>query len=685
MSIVSKVAELDKPLSVATEHNWNDLKKSRNESSGSLKAYHEEENGFDPLAHIEYAKVKITSDIESEVPLSDDDDSCSLIHETVDLKEEISVQCVQMETRIRSLTDDFTSEKLIHPDSAPELPLLDSQVQLDVLGSHSNTSAASAAAIGNGLEELNWSVVEDKVDNSAPSRFASVDEVPQSSDVMDTAVDELPMRLDALGTGEAEQKCVTESEAESRPITKSERISETNLDISDNNLQMHNNLDLGDAYKLAVSSKGRQLSGKFSEQRSLKDSARVSEDLKLLLLQISSARGIELPLNDMSPRVSGHRDELKTDSSGSIGMQILQRRISLERNESGLSLDGSIVSEIEGENEIDRLKRQVDHDKKLMGALYKELEEERNASAVATNQAMAMITRLQEEKAALNMEALQCLRMMEEQAEYDGEALQKANDLIAEKEKELQDLEVELELYRNKIEDASTLENKVDLTCDSKAAGVRSENLDAGFFKNSDIVQTKFIADKPLVCNKVDETGTFGDDNSKRAKNILLEFEDERSYILQCLKKLEKKLHLFSDDGVCLEMDNGEYVGRKGDRVSNLKELNCNGKEENVLSVQKHVSAYEESPCAEEGCFPSFQNSKFASTTSDEPDCSGLSFPGNCRPIDVLSLGDAVSRLISKLEALETDHYSHSCTSVRRGNEHSGEISSHVGTTQDCD
>ncbi|GFY94764.1 myosin-binding protein [Actinidia rufa] len=557
MSIVSKVAELDKPLSVATEHHWNDLKKSRNESSGSLKAYHEEENGFDPLAHIEYARVKITSDTESEVPFSDDDDGCSLIRETVDLKEEISVQCVQMETRVRSLTDDFTSEKLIHPDSAPELPLLDSQVQLDVLGSHSNTSAASTAAIGNGLEELNWSVVEDKVDNSAPSRFASVDEVPQSSDVMDTAVDELPMRLDALGTGEAEQKCVTESEAESRPITKSERISETNPDISDNNLQMHNNLDLGDAYKLAVSSKGRQLSGKFSEQRSLKDSARVSEDLKLLLLQISSARGIELP--------------------------ILQRRISLERNESGLSLDGSIVSEIEGENEIDRLKRQVDHDKKLMGALYKELEEERNASAVATNQAMAMITRLQEEKAALNMEALQCLRMMEEQAEYDVEALQKANDLIAEKEKELQDLEVELELYRNKIEDASTLENKVDLTCDLKAAGVRSENLDA-------------------------------------------------------------------DDGVCLEMDNGEYVGRKGDRVSGLKELNCNGKEENVSSMQKHVSAYEESPCAEEGCFPFISE-----------------------------------QLISKLEALETDHYSHSCTSVRTGNDHSGEISSPVGTTQDCD
>ncbi|GFY90698.1 myosin-binding protein [Actinidia rufa] len=618
MSIVSEVAELDAPLSVATEHHWNDLKKSRKESSRSLQAYHEEENGFDPLSHIEYAKVKINSDTESESPFSDDYDGSSLIRETVDVKEEISVQCLQMEPRIRRLPDDFASEKLIHPDSAPELPLLDSQEQLDVLGSHSNTPAASTAAIGHGLEELNWSVVEDKVDNSAASKFASVDEVPQSSDVMDTAVNELTMRLDARGTGEVEQKCVTESEAESRPITKT------------------------------VSSKGRQLSGKFSEQRSLKDSARVSEDLKLLLSQISSTRGIELPLNDMSPRVSGHRDELKTDSSGFIGIQILQRRISLERNESGLSLDGSIVSEIDGENEVDRLKRQIDHDKKLMGALYKELEEERNASAVATNQAMAMITRLQEEKAALNMEALQCLRMMEEQAEYDVEALQKATDLIAEKEKELQDLEAELELYRNKIENASTLENKVNSTCDLKAGGVKSENLDAFLFKNSECVQTNFISDKLLSCNKVDET-------------------DDVGYL----------------------MDNGDYLG-----ISNLEVLNSKGyhgqedigKEENVPSMPKHVSASEESPCAED---PSFRNSKFASTISSELDCSGPRYPGNCRPIDVLSLGDAGSCLISKLEALETDHYSHSFTSVRRGNDdlkiHSGEISSPVGATKDCE
>lgn len=195
-------------------------------------------------------------------------------------------------------------------------------------------------------------------------------------------------------------------------------------------------LDLGDAYKLAVSNRGRQLSGMLAKVWTGKDSTRVSEDLKTLLSQFSATRGSDMPFYDISPRLSINSDEVKTsDVSNSAGMQMLQKMISLERNESGLSLDGSIVSEIEGESSVDRLRRQVDHDRKLLNALYKELEEERNASAVAASQALAMITRLQEEKATLHMEALQYLRVMDEVSDYETKALQKANNLLAEKEK----------------------------------------------------------------------------------------------------------------------------------------------------------------------------------------------------------------------------------------------------------
>lgn len=115
----------------------------------------------------------------------------------------------------------------------------------------------------------------------------------------------------------------------------------------------------------------------------------------------------------------------------------------------------SISSDIEGESLVDLLKQQLEYDRTCLRELSKELEEERNASAIATNEAMAMITRLQEEKAALQMEALQYLRMMDEQAEHDVDALERANDVLADREKEIQDLEMELEYYRVKYPDES--------------------------------------------------------------------------------------------------------------------------------------------------------------------------------------------------------------------------------------
>ncbi|XP_042000380.1 probable myosin-binding protein 5 isoform X1 [Salvia splendens] len=102
----------------------------------------------------------------------------------------------------------------------------------------------------------------------------------------------------------------------------------------------------------------------------------------------------------------------------------------------------------EGETEAElvaRLKRQVTLDRRSMMALYMELDEERSASAVAANNAMAMITRLQEEKAAVLMEALQYKRMMEGQAEYDQEAMQRMKDMLVRREEEIKVMGHELE------------------------------------------------------------------------------------------------------------------------------------------------------------------------------------------------------------------------------------------------
>ncbi|GJN08404.1 hypothetical protein PR202_ga26317 [Eleusine coracana subsp. coracana] len=130
-------------------------------------------------------------------------------------------------------------------------------------------------------------------------------------------------------------------------------------------------------------------------------------------------------------------------------MFLLERKRSLS-----LSLDGSVASEMDGAepSSVDQLKSALQAERKALSALYAELEEERNAAAIATNQTMAMINRLQEEKAAMQMEALQYQRMMEEQSEYDQEALQLMNELVTKREREKQELERELELYRHKLQ-----------------------------------------------------------------------------------------------------------------------------------------------------------------------------------------------------------------------------------------
>ncbi|CBI35190.3 unnamed protein product, partial [Vitis vinifera] len=544
---------------------------------------------LDPLSHIGYTELKITSDSESEILLSDDDDANTIPCETNQPKEDVTVHSLLPEPRVITLADDLATEKLIIPAFVSEPSDAMPQVRSNAIKLNGTASEAPTAAIGHGLEELDWQKLEHKVDPSVLPALTHTDDTPASFNSVETPVELSKQVLDDAEASEVPQTSVAEkgeiSKTGSGPITGGVIGSEINPMLVDTVHQMPNSLDLGDAYRLAVSNRGRQSSGILADQRTGKDSAKVSGEFKVLLSQMSATRGFELPLNDISPRVSGNVDDLKTfDSSTPTGLHILQKRISLERNESGLSLDGSIVSEIEGESMVDRLKRQVEHDRKTIIALYKELDEERNASAISANQAMAMITRLQEEKAALHMEALQYLRMMEEQSEYDMEALQKTNDLLTEKEKEMQDLEAELEFYRKKFPD---------------------ETINV---------------------------------------NSLLEIEEERLYISECLKILEVKLRLFSNDGACSNLANGEY---SGNGVSDSKELN-------------HKEGSQE-----DGSFALSQNSQFVGKES------GQSSSIFCRENDLIALGNEISHLNDRLESLEADRdfLEHSVNSLRNGDE----------------
>ncbi|KAL3381646.1 hypothetical protein AABB24_001654 [Solanum stoloniferum] len=654
-SLCADTVELDAPLSVTNGQERGDSKEIENEASTSV---------FVPSPRLEYKKVKVISDSESEAAHSDSDSASPLIRARDYSLDYLSDRCLHPEPQIFTVTDDFATEKLIHSASVPEPSLLDPEI--DLMTRDFSAIATSAAVVGLGSEEVSWPQPELKADASVPSDLISFDEVNPLSNVKENLVD-LARETSGETVYQVVEDCGEVSRSKSDEIPKSETELDSKPEPNESSSQTDDAFDLGDAYKLAVGNKGRQLSGKFLEQRSFKDSTRMSEDLKVLLTQLSAARGTDSILSEMSPRVSVNGEEFRTlEASSSIGMQILHQRISLERNESGLSLEGSTVSEIEGESVSDRLKRQVEYDRKLMAALYRELEEERNASSVAANQAMAMITRLQEEKAALHMEALQCLRMMEEQAEYDNEALQNSNDLLAQKEKEIQDFETKLELYKKKLGNMALFEDALEASYDSNKA----KQADTMCSDDSLTVPGDVIAHNPTTSSRSGEVLTpLGVDNIDNG-SPLLDLESEREQLVLCLNKLEERLLLLSKHEASQDLANVncEFSTEEWVEVGNPKELDHRESSRSNGEIEENVpleSITDRSPSGEEGSI-----SKFPESLQKGRDGSKS---GQCTNGDseLESLKNELSVLSSRLEALGIEHsfLDHSINSLRNGDE----------------
>ncbi|KAF1870867.1 hypothetical protein Lal_00030177 [Lupinus albus] len=168
---------------------------------------------------------------------------------------------------------------------------------------------------------------------------------------------------------------------------------------------------------------------------------------------------------------------------------------------------------------LNNLKRQVRLDRKSLMALYMDLDEERSASAVAANNAMSMITRLQAEKAAVQMEALQYQRMMEEQAEYDEEALQASNDMIIKREEEIKVLETELEIYRNKY----------------------------GMLAEEDVLKLTNLSHSDYNSNQ--SVFSEAENGAIRPIEYIKDFKVEKTYLLGRMKKIENRIP-FTESGV---------------------------------------------------------------------------------------------------------------------------------------
>ncbi|KAL6192552.1 hypothetical protein ACLB2K_033639 [Fragaria x ananassa] len=238
--------------------------------------------------------------------------------------------------------------------------------------------------------------------------------------------------------------------------------------------------------------------------------------------------------------------------------QLYNRMLHTERRDSGTeaSLDGSVMSDIEcgdGVLTMEKLKSVLRAERESLNRVYAELEEERSASAIAANQTMAMINRLQEEKAAMQMEALQYQRMMDEQSEYDQEAMQLLNELMVKREKEKQELEKELEICRKKVQDYEAKE-KMMILRRMKEGCIRSRT-SSGPCSNAEDSDGLSIDLNHEVKEEDNLSGHEESSNQNTPRDAVLyleesltSFEEEKLSILDQLKELEEKLLTLNDE-----------------------------------------------------------------------------------------------------------------------------------------
>lgn len=413
----------------------------------------------------------------------------------------------------------------------------------------------------------------------------------------------------------------------------------------------------------ALSYGERKVSDRLGEPSAISDAGKAGEGMKSLpQLSTSEMDGIQTA----SHRNHDHgNDHQRSDASSSDGVRLRPKSTFVERDDSGNEpADGFSINEIEGESIVDRLKRQVEHDQRCINALYKELEEERSASAIAANQAMAMITRLQEEKASLHMEALQYLRMMEEQAEYDMEALERANDLLAEREKELQDLEAELELFRNNYTDELAAEDPGKEDKNQKGEKVMTEN------NSLDHIENKLSGSSDSKTIKISKNC----DKSREFNDSICNFEDEKFRISQHLKNLEKKLFQVSGRQVSDNVSYNGYSERiEKDVDDQVKKKTADMRTTNSQQEESSSSMRNDFPKSNGGSTdkPADLGNGIVSEDKNNLDIKHKKVSSLGGEIDVAAIGNEISELNGRLQALENDcnFLMHAFNSLQNGHE----------------
>nr|XP_043622293.1 uncharacterized protein LOC122593903 [Erigeron canadensis] len=219
------------------------------------------------------------------------------------------------------------------------------------------------------------------------------------------------------------------------------------------------------------------------------------------------------------------------------------------------------------------LKEALCAQQQLLQKLYNELEVERESSATAASEALAMILRLQGEKAAVKMESEQYKRLSEEKMYHAEESMEIFEDLIHQKEMEIANLDYQVQAYRYKLSslgleeigsnEITFPENLLQLN-ETSVVETSPENLlrrnsappkllKMAYLKRGNLERNRSVSpDTGIVSKTVEESG--GEDESYQTLDSEKHTDGITSYWDQ-IRKLDK---------IVEEMAGEQYVNMRG-------------------------------------------------------------------------------------------------------------------------
>lgn len=228
---------------------------------------------------------------------------------------------------------------------------------------------------------------------------------------------------------------------------------------------------------------------------------------------------------------------LTTGSSDGVWIRSVKRKYDEFESSSRFyipGLDILPVARVGIENECALLRETVSKQQETIQELCLELDEERNASSSAANEAMSMILRLQSEKAEVEMEARQFKRFAEEKMSHDGEEIGALEEVLYKREQAIQSLTCEVQAYKHRMMSFGLSE--------SEAEGLKGNYSRSASF-SSDAqgqVDAPSFSYPPLRCNLNESQGP------SEAEDDVIDIENhpfDETPRTQDLKNLEHRIH----------------------------------------------------------------------------------------------------------------------------------------------